>query len=212
MTASLWLVPRENNPFTKTTIELITETVPSNFVSLLEGKKVNFEPHVTVTSDIDASKYGDKPQEWLDSLSLPEFKKEVNDLVLEMDEVEADDPYFRKLTIKLLKNDNLIKLAAQCRADAVDSESAQKWAETEYSPHLSLMYADIPRAEVKKKVPLIEMQIAYAIGDLFACCGGTLCMGGYLVLVDTSKPVDEWKTIAKRETPWAMWKMTRNMI
>lgn len=62
------------------------------------------------------------------------------------------------------------------------------------------------------KVPLIEMKIGFAFGDIFACCGGALCLGSWIVLVDTSKPVKEWKTVAKRETPWAVWRATRALL
>ncbi len=55
-------------------------------------------------------------------------------------------------------------------------------------------------------------KIGFAIGDIFACCGGTLCMGGYLVLVDTNKPIKEWQPVAKREVPWVMWRATHNLI
>jgi 2',3'-cyclic-nucleotide 3'-phosphodiesterase len=218
MPASLWLVPREDNPFTKTMQELITSTVPSNFAAALEGKdKVNFQPHVTVTSEIDPASTYEKssPQDWIDSLQLPEFKKEFDEVVLELDEIEAGEPFFKKLTIRLNKDKNLFKLVGNCRRDAVyggDQGKADQWVENDYLPHLSLMYADMPQKDVKNKVPLVEMQLAYAIGDLFACCGGTLCIGGYLVLVDTSQDVNDWKVIAKRETPWAMWRMTRNLI
>lgn len=218
MPASLWLVPRDGNPFTKTMQELISDTVPGNFVTALDGKKIQFSPHVTVTSEIDPAATYDKtsPQEWLDGLQLPEFKKEHDEVILELDEIEAGEPFFKKLTIRLNKDKNLWKLATQCRRDAVldgSEEKAQKWADNDYLPHLSLMYADMSKKDVQNKVPLVEMQLAYAIGDLFACCGGTLCIGGYLVLVDTSSErVDQWKIIAKRETPWAMWRMTRNLI
>ena len=198
--------------------ELITETVPSNFRSALEGKRVVFAPHVTVTSEIDPSKTYSKsssPQEWLDNLSLPTFVKEHDEVVLELDEIEASDAYFRKLTIRANTQKNLQKLVAACRAQAVldnDTAKAEAWAENEYNPHLSLMYADLSTKDVKNKVPLIEMQLAYAIGDLFACCGGVMCMGGYLVLVDTGKEVEEWEVLAKRETPWVAWRMSRNLI
>merc|ERR1712098_417683 len=121
--ASLWLVPREDNPFTKTAQELISETVPSNFASALEGsKKVHFAPHVTVTSGIDAQSTYERassPQAWLDGLALPEFKKEFDELLLELDTLEAGDARFQKLVIRLLKNDNIVKFAAWCRREAV---------------------------------------------------------------------------------------------
>lgn len=135
-------------------------------------------------------------------------------MVLELDRIEAEDPFFRKMNIALNADGNLTKLATLCRREGVEQseEKAQAWAKDEYRPHLSLLYADLPTQDVKAKVPLIEMKIGFAIGDLFACCGGTLCMGGHMVLVDTSKPVDQWKPIAKRETPWVMWRASRNLI
>ena len=96
-----------------------------------------------------------------------------------------------------------------CRREAgLEEEFAQK----EYRPHFSLLYADVPTKDVKAKIPLIEMKIGFALGDLFACCGGTLCMGGNIVLVDTRKEIEEWSVIAKRETPWAMWRATRGLL
>lgn len=212
---SLWLIPHEGNPFTKTTQELISDTIPRNFVA---EKDINvFPPHITVTSDIDADKVpGDKSsQEWLDSLPLPDFKAESNEVLLELDTVEAEDPFFRKMNLALRENANLRKLAASCRRDAVldgDDTKAQAWAKDEYRPHLSLFYGDTPTGDVKKKIPLVEMKIGFAFGDLFACCGGALCLGGHLALVDTTKPIKEWTVLAKRETPWAMWRGTRNLL
>ena len=212
MSYSLWLVPHADGPFNKTVQELISDTVPRNFVP--EKDIQSFTPHVTVTSGVDV---GDKePQQWLDQIQLPDdFKPEINEVLLELDSVEVEDAFFRKMTIAVKPNANLSKLAVSCRSQSSSSEkedSAQIWAKNEYHPHLSLLYADVPAADVKKKVPLIEMKLGFAFGDLFACCGGTLCFGGLLVLVDTSKSLSEWEIVAKRETPWAIWRATKNLI
>jgi hypothetical protein len=169
-------------------------------------------PHVPLTSDVDLG--GKSSQEWLDSIKLPDFKAEHNEVVVELDTVEADDDFYRKMNISVKDNDNLKKLAAVCRRDGVskDEEKAQAWARNDFHPCLTLLFADLPTRNVANKIALIEMKIGFAIGDIFACCGGTLCMGGHLVLVDTSKPMDQWKAIAKRETPWVMWRATRNLI
>ena len=213
MSLSLWVVPREGNPFTKTMQELINDTVPRQFLSEKDYKI--FTPHVTITSEIDENSFGGKSaQEWLDSIQLPEFKAEFDEAIVELDTLEAEDEYFRKMNIALKDNANLRKLAAVCRGAGVSGgeEKAQAWAQNEYRPHFSLLYADTPVREVQAKIALIEMKIGFAIGDLFACCGGTLCMGGHLVLVDTSKPIEEWKPVARRETPWLMWRATKNLI
>ena len=210
MSMSLWLIPHENNPFTKTMQELINDEVPKQFLD--KDKIQRFQPHVTVTGDVDIG--SKSPQEWLDSLQLPEFKPEFDEVILLLDHIEAEDPYFRKMNIALEEDANLRKLAATLReqATACPGEDAEKWAQSEYRPHLSLLYADVPTKDVSNKIALIEMKAQFALGDIFACCGGSLCMGGHLVLVDTSKKVEEWKPIASRETPWAIWRATRNLI
>ncbi|KAK4631918.1 2',3'-cyclic-nucleotide 3'-phosphodiesterase [Fulvia fulva] len=205
---SLWLIPHDDKPFVKTMQELISETIPRQF----DAKTHSFQPHVTVTSDIseDAMK-GKSPQEWLDSLLLDELKlkNEHNEVLLELDTIEAEDPFFRKMNIALKDNENLRKLVALCRRESgLDEAFAQK----EYRPHFSLLYSDIPTKDVKAKVPLIEMKIGFALGDLFACCGGALCLGGSMVLVDTRKEIEEWSVMATRVTPWAMWRATRGLL
>lgn len=216
---ALWLVPKQGNPFDKTAQELISDTVPRNFVS--SEKTNHFIPHVTLTSDVDPEKAfgGKSPQGWLDEFPIPDSFRpglESNEVLVELDTVEAEDPFFRKMNIAVKQNENLSKLAALCRQKAVlldaDDAKAQSWVKSEYRPHMSLFYGDVATSEVKSKIPLIEMKIGFAFGDLFACCGGALSLGGEMVLVDTTKPINEWTIVARRETPWATWRATRNLI
>ncbi|KAJ9663167.1 hypothetical protein H2198_000928 [Neophaeococcomyces mojaviensis] len=216
MHSSLWLItPKDDHEFNKSLKELINSTLPSDFARF---KCPSFIPHVTITSDIEPSKtYGQasSPQQWLDNLALPaDFKKEFKEATVELEAVEAGEPFFKKVTLRAKKDENLVRLAAKCREAGVlvSEQEAQKWAETEYAPHLSLVYADVPKDEAQKKVPLIELQLGWEFGSLFDCCGGTLCMGAKLVLVDTSKPIEEWVPIAERELPWVKWTMARSLI
>jgi 2'-5' RNA ligase len=206
---SLWLVPREGNPFTKTVQELINDEVPRQFY-LPDGKVHSFIPHVTVTSEIDV-KIADAPQEWLDKLEFPNFKKEHNEVLIELDHIQAEDPFFRKCNIAVSEDANLRTTCAIARKAAGLSEEFARDPK-QYRPHMSLLYADIPTEDVKKKVPLIETKFGFAVGDIFACCGGSLSLGGELVLVDTTKPIEEWNIIAKRDTPWAVWKASRTLL
>ncbi|KAI1612606.1 2',3'-cyclic-nucleotide 3'-phosphodiesterase [Exophiala viscosa] len=213
MHSSLWLIPPSaDNPFNKSIQDLITNTLPSDFP---HAPKNNFIPHVTITSDVDPAKtYESKPQEWLDSLTLPEFKRESNEVIVELEELEAGEPFFKKVTLRAKKDDNLIKVAAACRRQglSISEDEASQWAEKDYLPHLSLFYGDIPQDEVQKKIGLIELQLGFELGSLFDCCGGTLAMGGKLVLVDTGKSIEEWKPIAERECPWVMWRMAKGLV
>ncbi|USW58462.1 Putative cyclic phosphodiesterase, 2',3'-cyclic-nucleotide 3'-phosphodiesterase [Septoria linicola] len=206
MPLSLWFVLRKGNPFEKTAQELISDTIPNLFLS--KDQIQEFPPHVTVASGIEVPN-GKSPQEWLDSLDTSEFRSQHNEVKLELDEVQSEDPFFRKLNIALKDNDNLNKFASAVRSSAGLSEP-----EGGYRPHFSLFYADTPTKEVKNKQALIEMKIGFAIGDLFACCGGALCIGGSMVLVDTSRPIKEWKdaVVAERETEWTQWRITRNLV
>jgi len=76
------------------------------------------------------------------------------------------------------------------------------------------MYADIPIAEVEAKMGDIETQLGFELGSLFDCCGGTLCMGAKIVLVDTGDlhDVAGWKVLAEREVEAVSWRMGRGLI
>jgi 2',3'-cyclic-nucleotide 3'-phosphodiesterase len=215
MPSSLWLIaPHDDHPFNKSLKDLIGSTLPSDFP---HAPKNNFIPHVTVTSEIDPAKTYERassPQEWLDSLILPEFQKEKNEVVIELEQLEVGEPFFKKVTLRAKKGANLVKFASKCREQGLllSESEAQKWAENDYLPHLSLFYGDIPESEVQKKIGLIELQLGFEFGSLFDCCGGTLAMGAKLVLVDTSKEIKDWVPIAERDCPWVIWTMSKGLL
>jgi 2',3'-cyclic-nucleotide 3'-phosphodiesterase len=215
MPSSLWLIaPQDDNPFNKSLKDLIGSTIPSDFP---HAPKNNFIPHVTITSEIDPGQTYEKsssPQEWLDNLDIPTFQKEKNEVVIELEELEAGEPFFKKLTIRARKDANLLSLASKCREQGLglSEDEAKKWAENEYLPHLSLFYGDIAKSDVQKKIGLIELQLGFEFGSLFDCCGGTLAMGAKLVLVDTSKDVAQWAPIAERSCPWVIWTMAKGLL
>lgn len=215
--ASLWLIaPRPDHPFNKSLVDLISSTIPSNFTST---KLPKFTPHVTLTADIDPSKTyasSSSPQAWLDGLTLDDlgYKKEFSEVIVELEELEINDPYFKKLSLRAKKDDNLVKLAARCRevGTQVSGSDAKAWVESEYQPHLSLMYSDLSRADVQKRMGLMELQLGFEFGSLFDCCGGQLAQGAKIALVDTSKDVGEWKILAERDVNWVAWRMARGLI
>lgn len=214
--ASLWLIaPKQDHPFNKSLNDLITSTIPSNFTST---KLPHFTPHVTLTSNIDPKTYASasSPQAWLDELSIDDlgFKNQFTEAVIELEELVIDDPYFKKLNLRAKKETNLLRLAARCReiGTGISDGEAKKWAESEYEPHLSLMYSDLSRADVQKRMGLMELQLGFEFGSLFDCCGGQLAQGAKIALVDTSKEVGEWEVIAERDATWVVWRMARGLI
>ncbi|KAF2774087.1 hypothetical protein EJ03DRAFT_264026, partial [Teratosphaeria nubilosa] len=187
---SLWLVPPKNTPFTKTTQDLI----PTNLLP------------------------ADPPQAWLDALHLPPaFQKERNEVVLELDALHAADEFYRKLHVAVSPDANLRKLAAVVRAQVVPAtseEEARSWVEREFRPHLSLFDGEVERRVVKGRLAWVEMRMGFALGEMFACCGGALAFGGEMVLVDTRGDVAGWEgaVVARRETEWVCWRASRKLM
>lgn len=130
--SSLWLLPRKDSPINSRLAALVEKT------SQHFNSPHRFLPHVTLTSNISSSTYGSDPQGWLEKLTFPPAQS--TSIVFE--ELASEDVFVRKLYIKCMKQDGLLKLAATCR-ETVDGHSdykkAEQWAASEYNPHLSLM-------------------------------------------------------------------------
>lgn len=63
-------------------------------------------------------------------------------MVARIEVPEAGKPFFKKLTLRMGRDEALIELATSCRASGVlngDERQAKGWAREEYLPHLSLM-------------------------------------------------------------------------
>lgn len=132
--SSLWLVPPPDSDLDNAISLLITSSLPSTFPSTRPPK---FAPHITLTSDITLEDASDS-QKWLDglSLSLPSGMR------VAIREVEVGEVFFKKVTMRVEKDDALLKLAALCRAAGVqgaDDGGAKTWARDNYLPHCSLM-------------------------------------------------------------------------
>ena len=216
--ASLWLLPpRADHPFAKSLNKLITDTVPSNFPDV---NAPQFSGHVTLTPSFDAAstyKSSEQAQAWLDGLNLPaSVSAEKDEAVIEFMELDAGDPFFRKLILTARKDANFLKLAANVYSQVHSSsdEAAQEWTEDDYAPHLSLLYADASKHDIEQKMHKVELQLGFEFGDLFACCGGMLAQGARLAVVDISsgEDVKGWKVLAERDLNWVVWKAARALI
>ncbi|KAI4728243.1 2, 3 cyclic phosphodiesterase [Aureobasidium sp. EXF-10728] len=202
--ASLWIIPPKDSSFSQALQTLISTTIPPHFP---HTKTHDFIPHVTITSNIDQSLYGTDPQAWLSSLHLPSGDQQ-DPVFVTLDVLEAGHAFVKKLTLSAGKTAQLLQLASACRAEAVeggDQDKADKWTRDEYLPHLSLMYADLPKSDVEKLVPEIQEDCRKAGRSVEAHDDGTVANGGSIVLVDTSKPIDQWKPIATRALPYIRW-------
>jgi hypothetical protein len=136
--ASLWIIPPKDSSFSQALQTLISTTIPPHFP---QTKTHDFIPHVTITSNIDTSLYGSDPQAWLSALHLPSGDQH-DPVFVTLDVLEAGDAFVKKLTLRAGKTAQLLQLASACRAEAVeggDQAKAEKWAQDDYLPHLSLM-------------------------------------------------------------------------
>ncbi|GAB7361197.1 hypothetical protein MBLNU230_g1228t1 [Neophaeotheca triangularis] len=199
--SSLWLLPPQNHPLNTALQTLITTLPTTSFkpIAVANHPFKTFIPHITVTSDTTPST--SEPQTWLDGLQLP---YSTGELKVRLQRPEAGSVFFRKLTIKVEKNEGVGELAAACREQGTGClrEEAREWVEKSYGPHLSLGYSDLPTQSVEKALPEIENQIELAKSKHPGC---ETAKGGWLVLVPTHKPVEEWTPVAWRELPGVQW-------
>lgn len=69
----------------------------------------------------------------------------------------------------------------------------------------TLLSADMPASDVQKHIDELQDECRKAARRLEADDDGTVCSGGSIVLVDTSKPIDQWTPIAERALPHLKW-------
>ncbi|KAI7049041.1 hypothetical protein D0864_17053 [Hortaea werneckii] len=176
--SSLWLVPPEHSALYQTCHQLITTHIPSLFSSSLAPPPPPpplFTPHVTLTADTVPSDLFPEPelqqsssssttttssstsppdpttsaQAWLDSIDLPPPSTTQEDLKVNIQKVQVEAHFFRKLTMRCEKSSRLCDLAGTCRAHHRGKEGlvggeqkrkeVEEWVRESYAPHLSLM-------------------------------------------------------------------------
>lgn len=137
--SSLWLVPPPDHPLNGVLSELIAKTLPNKFPAEVGPP---FSPHMTLTSNIDPSIYGDNPQEWLESIPWPAS----SDVKVRFDVVKTEEVFFRRGYIKL-KVDGVKDIVALARARGVEGEqrigpTTEAWLNewiSAFGPHVSLI-------------------------------------------------------------------------
>lgn len=139
--SSLWLTPPPTHPLHGIITELIETTLPAHFPDE-SPRPPAFSPHLTLTSGIDPSVYGDQPQKWLDSIPFPTASK----VAIRFERVKTQDFYYRRCYVKC-EFDGAKDVAAIARARGVEGEDGvgpttkawlSEWREA-FGPHVSLM-------------------------------------------------------------------------
>lgn len=137
--SSLWLIPPKSHPLYQILSDLINKTLPSTFP---ENAGPSFSPHMTLTSNISPSVYGDEPQKWLDSVPWPAAK----DVKVKFTTIAGQDAYVRNCYIQV-EFDDVRSIVGIARARGVEGEDAigsktEKWFgewRAAFGPHVSLI-------------------------------------------------------------------------
>ncbi|KAK6514804.1 hypothetical protein TWF506_007166 [Arthrobotrys conoides] len=201
MAASLWLLPP---PGALSTVlqTLISRTLPPR----IPGPVPDFQPHITITSGIPLSPTSSDFQKILDSLTISQPP------LIKFKRLRYGTAFWTKITIEIHKSNSLKSLAVAARSAILpgcSEDEAKDWVEKYttpaesgqegFIPHLSLVYygedvegsvrmgvgSDVDDAGVVvKEVDGGEEEEVKEMGGW---------VGGKLVVVDTSKRVEEWK-------------------
>ncbi|CAJ2501890.1 Uu.00g047430.m01.CDS01 [Anthostomella pinea] len=165
--SSLWLVPPPSHPLRDILSTLINMTLPARFPELT---RVSFSPHVTLTSNVPPSRYGDKPLDWLDAVPWPS----ADEVRVCFGDVRTEDVFFRRCYVKV-GFEGVKKVAGIGRAGdaSIDDHTLQ---------------------EIRDVVREAGVRLdGLGSGDREGFGGWE---GGEVWLVPTDRPVEGWKPIA----------------
>jgi 2',3'-cyclic-nucleotide 3'-phosphodiesterase len=126
---SLWLIPPEDSEIHTLLADAITRIVPSTLTT--QDPPHQFEPHVTLASQIPRASITGDPQTWLNETTLPD----TSAAEVEFQELAVGDTFTKKLFIRCRRSDSLLSLASACRGFS----TGVKVGEAEYDPHVSLV-------------------------------------------------------------------------
>lgn len=177
--SSLWLVPPPTHPVHRALSTLVQSTLPARFPTEAGPASTSggpqgavaphfFAPHMTLTSEVDPSRYGDDPQGWLDSIEpWPSSAAGAAGFPrVRFERVATQDVFFRRCFVRV-GFDGVRALAGLARERGVSrsaasdeggrstagagdgewgssrfGEETERWLERwrkEYGPHVSLI-------------------------------------------------------------------------
>jgi putative hydrolase of the HAD superfamily len=140
-----------------------------------EFRAPNFEPHLTLFS---ASKDQESPKNILKQISMRPIRLTTRGV--------GFSPKFTKtLFVRFKSSDALRKLVADL------SRAAKSRAKAPGDPHVSLLYAKLPRAAKKQLAAVMKLPFRSVVFDSIAAVRLTLP-------VRTGADVKKWKIIAKK--------------
>lgn len=211
---SLWLMPKKGSPL----YEALKSTMDG--IKPLFDDALPFEPHITITSDIEAQSTG-QVEYVLDralaaSKAVPAidvvfssltygstftkkvyFKVEPRAPLMSLARISREEFVTSPRMMASQKNYSALSQEDKDRLTQQASQQADDWVKNEYKPHLSLAYSNAyPIDEA------LQRTIETRLGDVFGPDFNTRGLGwtnGRLALVLCEGPVDEWQTLGYRD-------------
>ncbi|KAH3679923.1 hypothetical protein WICMUC_000666 [Wickerhamomyces mucosus] len=135
---ALWLTPKKGTHISETLNSL------SSGLRLLFLDSPEFEPHITITSQLKVENKNDVNK--ILGTCLAALGKDIKlNLYFKALVVNSKNPYFKKVHFAIQRNEYLVGLAMLIRELFVteDKESAELWALEQFDPHCSLVYTNL---------------------------------------------------------------------
>ncbi|KAK6337610.1 hypothetical protein TWF730_003005 [Orbilia blumenaviensis] len=161
-----------------------------------------FDPHITITSGIPLLSSAEH-QRILDSITLNERPK------IQFKRIRYGTAFWTKITIEIHKSSSLKNLAVACRSSVlsdITEDEAKEWVEKYTTPAESGQQGFIPHLSLVYYGEDVEGPVRLGVGSDVNDSGVLMCdgekeevremegwVGGKLIIVDTTKRVEEWK-------------------
>lgn len=212
----MWLLPRRKSPL----YDALQSTIDG--VKPLFEDSHHFEPHVTLTSDIQVSNQAQADSVLDQAMAAA---KSVDNIVVRLGKVKYGSQFFKKVYLQVIPSTEIISLAMICREqfvikprfmgqnknfDALPQAEQQhmaddaqheagNWARATFDPHLSLVYSNIyPVDEAVKET--VETRLKDLFGDDYDTRGIGWASGGMSIqLVQCEGRVEDWKVLGSRD-------------
>lgn len=173
-----------------------------------------FEPHITITSNLSINSISDVNTVLQSSLAAISGGSELDiDIKFNSLVINHKNSYFKKIYLSLIKSKNLAGLATIIRELYVEypnlknqaeaKYSAQDWCNDQFDPHLSLVYTNLNHFDnalirtIKTRVEdLLDTDpLFFENGELLDYDLGW--KNGVLKIVRCEGPVEEWQILGK---------------
>ncbi|KAH3673034.1 hypothetical protein WICPIJ_009920 [Wickerhamomyces pijperi] len=201
MGVALWLCPKYESSVHETLTSL------HSGLSLLFPGSPRFEPHITITSQLNCNTKDEVRM--ILGTSLAALKGLSLNVVFNSLNIKEKNSFFKKIYIGVEREQTLTSLALLIREMFVEKddesstaqEKAKEWALQQFEPHLSLVYTDLPHFDLATQRTIVTRVEDYlnlgnievnADDEVMKELGWT---NGSLKVVRCEGPIEQWEVL-----------------